>query len=314
MTVPGTGPDGSGELRVLIPFEDGLTLLGELPEMVSVSVWDAHGDPPASDTPVAMWVPPFEVGDFPGAFARLPEVRLVQMLTAGYDHILAHRPAGVVVCNAQGIHDGPVAEWVVAAMLASLRRLPEHLRAQAAGAPRRLRGNTLIGKTVTILGYGGIGQAVERRLSAFEAHVICVARRARDGVHGSEELERLITSTDVLVIVAALTDETRGMVSAKLLSRLPDGALVVNASRGAVVDQDAVFAEVHSGRLLAALDVSTPDPLPDGHPLLIEPGVLYTPHVSGDTQIGFPRIFGLVGDQVRRVAAGEPPLNIVAEG
>jgi phosphoglycerate dehydrogenase-like enzyme len=300
-------------LRVLIPFEDGLRLLGELPPAVSVEAWDTRGEPPAGDTPVSLWVPPFEVDDYPAAFAQLPELRVLQTLTAGYDHVLPHRPTGVVVCSAQGIHDGPVAEWVLGAVLASLRRLPEHLRAQTAGAPRRLRGGTLIDSTVTILGYGGIGKAVAQRLSGFEAQIVRIARHARDGVHGVEDLELLLPSTDVLVIVTALTEETRGMVNARLLSLLPDGALVVNASRGAVLVQEALLDEVHSGRLLAVLDVSIPDPLPDGHPLLAEPGIIYTPHVAGDTRIGFPRIFGLVGDQIRRFAAGQPLLNVVAE-
>jgi len=299
-------------LRALIPFEVGLELLGELPQDVDVAVWDG-ASPRSTGDPVDLWVPPWTLADFPAAFADLPGLRVVQTLTAGYDHVLAHRPAGVVVCSAQGVHDGPAAEWVIAAILGALRRLPAHLRAQDAGAPRRLTSDSLIGKTVTLLGYGGIGKAVEARLLGFEpARIVRVASRAREGIHGPAELAELAAQTDVLVIAAALNEQTEGLVGAEVLARLPDGALIVNVSRGPLVDQDALLAELSGGRLLAALDVASPDPLPDEHPLLRAPGLIYTPHVAGGTRLALPSVFAFIGEQIGRLASDEPLANVVA--
>ena len=138
-----------------------------------------------------------------------------------------------------------------------------------------------------------------------------VASRAREGVHGPEDLDTLLPDCDIVVVLAALSEQTAGLVDAAFLARLPDGALVLNAARGGVLDQDALLAELRAGRLLAALDVADPDPLPADHPLLGAPGVLYTPHVAGATRATLPNVYGFVGEQVRRHAAGEPLVNVI---
>jgi phosphoglycerate dehydrogenase-like enzyme len=300
-------------MRALVPMAEGLELIGPLPDGVRVDVWDAAGDPPGGGDGVDVWVPPFPpIDDYVTPLAKLPRLRVVQLLTAGYDHIRPFVPAGVTLCNAGSVHDGPVAEWVLAALLAVVRRLPAYVHQQLSGSPAREESDSLIGKTVLILGYGGIGQAVERRLGGFEVTVLRVASRARDGVHGPEDLSALLPRADVVVVAVSLGDRTRHLVDAGFLGRLPDGAIVVNASRGAVIDQDALRTELERGRLRAAFDVSTPDPLTPEDPLRTLPNLLYTPHVAGATKLVLPRVFGLVGEQIRRRLAGEPPLNVVA--
>ena len=108
-----------------------------------------------------------------------------------------------------------------------------------------------------------------------------------------------------------LSDATRGLLDDETLSLLPDGALVVNVARGPVVDTDAVLR--HAGRLRFALDVTDPEPLPDGHPLWDAPDVLITPHIAGGTTAMLPRISALVRDQLQRMVAGEPLVNIVSD-
>jgi phosphoglycerate dehydrogenase-like enzyme len=299
--------------RALIPMAEGLALLGELPEGVTVELWDATGPPPGGGAGVGFWVPPFTpLGQYAERFAQLPDLRVAQTLTSGFEHVIASLPPGVTLCNAGGVHDGPVAEWAVTLLLSVLRRVPFYVRAQANGAPRDGESQTLVGRTVMLLGHGGIGRAIERRLQGFETEIVRVASRPRDGVHGPEDLPALLPRCDAVIVAVPLGPDTRGLVDAAFLARLPDGAVLVNIARGAVVDQDALAAELWSGRLHAALDVATPDPLPADDPLRACPNLLYSPHVAGATSLTLPRVFGFAGDQIRRWAAGAPLVNVVA--
>ena len=174
------------------------------------------------------------------------------------------------------------------------------------GAPGDLRA-----ASVAILGYGSIGAAVEERLAPFGVDFIRIAHRARPGVHPADELRALLPRAELLVVLLPLTDETRGLLDGELLGLLPDGALLVNAARGAIVDTGALLALLREGRLRAALDVTDPEPLPPDHPLWSAPGVLITPHVAGDSADADRRAFALVGEQVRRYVAGEELVNVV---
>jgi phosphoglycerate dehydrogenase-like enzyme len=168
-----------------------------------------------------------------------------------------------------------------------------------------------MGKRVLIVGYGSIGEAVERRLAGWEVTVDRVARHTRDGVHAQTDLPRLLPEADVVVILVPVTEETRQLVNAEFLKIMKDGALLVNAARGVVVDTDALLAELTSGRLRAALDVTDPEPLPDGHPLWSAPGLLLTPHVGGAIRASRERAYSVVTAQLARLAAGEPLLNVI---
>ena len=266
-----------------------------------------HGD---------MLVTGHDVGAALEAVSRLDGLRVVQTLSAGVDRIVDRVPAGIILCDASGVHDVGVAEWIVLAILASYRRLPQLIEAQQATTWRHdgSRGDELHGSSVIILGHGSIGRAVEQRLAPFGVDVVRVARSEREGVHGLADLPTLLPSADVLVILLPLTAETRELVGAEVLSRLKPGALLVNASRGAVVDTTALMAALTDGGIRAALDVTDPEPLPDGHPLWSMPGVLITPHVAGDVSGEEDRAWALVADQVGRLARGEPLRNVVVDG
>jgi len=244
----------------------------------------------------------------------LGDLRVVQVLSAGTDWVEDQLPAGVTLCNARGARDVPVAEWVVGALVGArtglLRRAREHDRHEW----NRFQPAEVAGSTVLILGLGSIGQAVRRRLEALRAEVIGVAREARPGVHGADELPGLLPRADAVVVLAPLTDDTRGMVDADFLGALPNGALLLNAARGAVVDTDALVAELASGRLQAVLDVTDPEPLPSDHPLWDAPGLLaLTPHVAGDTPGGEERALRFAATQLARYARGEPLRNVVVQ-
>jgi phosphoglycerate dehydrogenase-like enzyme len=228
------------------------------------------------------------------------------------DRLLPFVPPGVRLCNARGVHDASTAEWVVAAMLAAVRDFPYFAREQAAGRWSYRHTGSLAGKTVLIVGYGSIGSAVERRLAGFEVTVRRAARRARDGVAAVTDLPDLLPDADVVVILAPVTPETIGMVDAAFLARMKDGALLVNAARGSLVVTDALVAELRRGRLLAAADVTDPEPLPPGHPLWGLPGVFITPHVAASTPVSTARALEFVREQARRWLSGEPLANVIA--
>jgi D-3-phosphoglycerate dehydrogenase len=155
---------------------------------------------------------------------------------------------------------------------------------------------------------------VRRRLQPLRAEVIGVAAHARPGVHPVEHLPELLGIADAVVLLTPLTEATRGMVDAAFLARMRDGALLVNAGRGAVVDTDALLHELESGRLRAVLDVVEPEPLPRDHPLWSAPGVTMTPHVAGDSDAADLRAARLAGEQLGRFARGEPLRNVVPRG
>lgn len=289
---------------------------GDLPDGVRVRGWDLSG-PAADPGEITVVVPPYVAAARLELLADLPNLRLVQTLTAGFDAVAPHLPAGVALANAVGVHDASTSELAVGLAIAVLRGLPQFARDQDQGrwAPEQRR--SLADRRVLVLGAGGVGSAVVARLLPFETHVTVVASRARDDarlgpVHGVGELADLLPAHDVVIVTVPLNDATRGLVDAAFLAAMPDGALLVNVARGPVVRTDALVAQLRTGRLLAALDVTDPEPLDPGHELWHLPGVLISPHVGGSTSAMMPRALALLREQLRRIAAGDPLLGVVA--
>jgi phosphoglycerate dehydrogenase-like enzyme len=254
-------------------------------------------------------VPSSEPSTVLDRLSGLDRVAVVQVLSAGTDWIEDRVPPQATLCSARGARDGPVAEWVVGALLGVTTRLLECARLDT-WTDRTL--TDLAAWTVVIVGMGSIGRRVAQRLTGFGTDVIGVASRARDDLHGVDELDSLLPRADAVVVLAPLTRATRGLIGARELSALRDGAVIVNAARGPVVDTDALLAEVRTGRLRAVLDVTDPEPLPDGHPLWTAPGVLsITPHIAGDSALGHARAAALAGDQLARWCAGQELTNVV---
>jgi len=291
--------------------------LNGIPAGLELDFYLAEGDEfPGTIDEVAFYVLPYMKG--PAVLARaaeMPKLQVVQTLTAGYEEFLPLVPPGVTLCNAAGLHDTSTAELAVALALASGRHLDDFARYQPVGAWRFEWGRALADQRVLIIGYGHIGQAIERRLDGFEvASVTRVARHARTGppeVHPIEELHRLLPQADVTFLIAPHTPQTEGMIGAAELALLPDGALLVNVARGKLVHTDALVAELSAGRIRAALDVTDPEPLPSDHPLWRQPGVLISPHVGGASSAFFPRADRLIAAQLSRFVAGQPLENVV---
>lgn len=295
---------------VWLPFDPAD--LGDPPAELRYEVVDPAVHVPDSVGEVRLYVTPYRMGpDIGEVLPRMSRLEVVQTLSAGVDNIRSLIPDGVTLCSGRGIHDTSTAELTLTLILSSLRGIPEFVRAhdRHEWAPRWRP--SLADKHVVLVGHGSVGRAIESRLVASEARVTRVARSARDGVHAIDELPDLLPEADVVVLVVPLTDETRGLVDAAFLARLRDGALLVNVARGAVVDTDALAAELHSGRITAAIDVVDPEPLPADHALWSAPGLLISPHVGGASSAMWPRAHRLVRDQLHRYAASEPLVNVV---
>ena len=295
---------------VWLPFDP--VELGAVPDGLRFEVVDPTEHVPDTVGEVRFYVPPYQVGSRVGeVLRRMTSLEVVQTLTAGVDNVREHVPEGVLLCNGRGIHDTSTAELAVTLVLASLRGVPGFVRDQDRHAWRPGWHPALADRRVLIVGYGAVGEAVERRLLPFEVEVVRVARSARDGVHPITDLPRLLPEADVVVLAVPLTGETRSLVDAGFLAAMKDGALLVNVARGAVVDTDAVVTALHGGRLHYATDVADVEPLPADHPLWDAPNLLVSPHVGGASSAMWPRAHRLVREQLERYAAGEPLVNVM---
>ncbi len=313
------------QITVAVPDHDMRERLSPAPEGVHLIIWDiktALTDTPADtpadtsiDTPIDLLVLPYMIK--PAALRALADqpVRIVQSQSLGFDGVPDNLPPGIVYCNAVDVHEDSTAELALALILASVRNIPELVIAQSRNRWAHDQAPGLAGRTVLLIGVGGVGRQIERRLAPFDVALTRMARTARtdDGgtIHGLTELDELLPAADIVVVAVPLTDETRHLVSGDFLDRMKPGALLVNISRGLVVDTDALVDRVGSRGLKAALDVTDPEPLPADHPLWSLPGVLITPHVGGHTGAMQGRMDRVLRDQIARLTQGLPPKNVV---
>lgn len=277
---------------------------------------------------IDFWIPPLYRKFAEPQYARLREIKVVQSLLAGVDWMLPWIAPEITLCDGQGLHDMPVAEWVVGAILGAMKRFPEFRDRQheefwdgqlvggkfpgdTEPPPYRILGEELAGKQVLIVGYGDIGAAIEKRLQGYDVEIVRVARSARSGVWAASELEKLLPAADIVVLIVPLTQETKGMMNAAMFAQMKRGALLVNAARGPVVDTDALLESLRAQRIQAVLDVTDPEPLPKGHPLWAAPNCFITPHVAGSTPGFFIRGYKFAAQQMERYIAGEPLKNLV---
>ncbi len=299
-------------MTLLLPAADGIAdhVARRLPQATILRYEDApwHG----LDEVTFYCLPYMGGAESVALISQLPRVAVVQSLSSGVDDVLEAVPPQAVLCNGRGLHhEEGTADLAVTLILACLRQLPAFVRQQAEQSWRHVRTDSLDGKQVLLVGYGAIGMAVEQRLLPFGARVSRVSRTPRDGVAPLSSLRELAGTADVLVVCIALTPETRGLVSAGVLAALPAGALVVNVARGPVIDPVALTAQLTSGRLRAALDVTDVEPLPPDRPEWALENVLVTPHIGGDTFVFAERAAGFVADQAALHLAGQPLRNVI---
>jgi phosphoglycerate dehydrogenase-like enzyme len=302
---------------VLIPLAD--TLTGEIALDVLI------GDPFPSRT-ILKW-------------SHLRGVKLFLALLAGTEWAPPLVGPSVTICNARGAHTIPTAEWVITAILSMLKYIPLHIEVQKSGKWKRrfeaaphyanlhndhrellppVMQEELTNKSVLLIGYGSIGQQIESFLAPFNVSLTRVARTARtsDGqtIHAITELDALIPSAEIIILILPATDETHHLFDARRLALMQQGALIVNAARGTIINTDALVAALTACRIRAALDVTDPEPLPESHPLWNCPNTLITAHIGGSSPNFAIRSMAVAFDELRRYINGEPLQNIVQQG
>lgn len=305
---------------ISFPDRQLLADLSPLPEGLKGVVWDLKSDPEggALSEIDGVILPYIDASAVMGSLARVEDLKFVQTQSTGYDGVVEAAGPGAGVATASGVHASATAELAIGLMLAKLRGIDQAVRDQQYGVWRPERRQSLADRRVLLLGVGGIGHEIARRLEPFEVSLTRVGSSARTDefgrVHASAELTALAATHDILVSVLPLNQQTHQLVGEEVLAALPDGALVVNVGRGAVVDTAALTKEVLSGRLQCALDVVDPEPLPQDHPLWSTPNALITPHIGGNASAFQPRILKLLRQQLEALAEGQAPANLVQNG
>ena len=272
-------------------------LVTALPGADAVLVWD------------------FTIGDaVREAWPAADALRWVHTASAGVDRLIFDEmvASDVVITNSRGVFDTPMAEYVLGLVLAFAKGLPHTLRLQDRGEWRHRETETVAGASAVVVGGGPIGAAIAGLLGAVGMRVELVGRRARPGVRAAEELPALLGGTDYLVLAAPLTEQTRGMVNTATLALLPPSARLINVGRGALVVEQDVMAALRSGELAgAALDVFDTEPLPPDSPIWSVPGMIVSPHMSGDAVGWRQSLVELFAENLARYRAGEPLRNVV---
>jgi phosphoglycerate dehydrogenase-like enzyme len=283
---------------------------------------------------IDVWIPDPYLKRALKIWPRLRGVRLILSLMAGTEWIPGVAGPHVTISNARGAHNISTAEWTVSAILAMLKYFPVYFDVQRGGQwKRRFEANAnyvrmigdarpfhpavmleeLTGKSVLLVGYGEIGKEIERMLAPFHVDLLRVARSARSQppVHAVAELDSLLPQAEIVILILPSTAESHHLIGRRQLALMRQGALLVNAARGPIVDTDALVDALHEGRIRAALDVTDPEPLPDCHPLWSCPNLLLTPHVAGSSPQFAARSLRIAADELRRYIAGEPLRNVV---
>ena len=291
---------------------------------------------PEAEIAIDFWIPPPAAALGQKIWPHLRGVKVAQSMMAGTEWLTDLVGPAVTVCNAQGAHSISTAEWTLAAILATLKYLPLYRDLQQKSEwCSRTKGSAvyaaihndqrpqfppfmqeeLHAKRVLIVGYGDIGKTIESMLTPFGVEITRIARTARTSpeVHSIAALDSLLPSAEIVILILPHTPESHGLIGAKQLALMPQGALLVNSARGPIVQTDALVEALNAGHIRAAVDVTDPEPLPAGHPLWKCPNLLITPHVAGSTPQFSPRAIKIAVAQIQRLLQGESLLNVVQE-
>ncbi|GGR67097.1 2-hydroxyacid dehydrogenase [Streptomyces humidus] len=283
--------------RARVVHTDEASLAERLPAADVLLVWDV-----GSHAVRAAW---------PGGG---PRPRWVHTASAGVDHVLCPELAAsdTVVTNARGIFDEPMAEYVAALVLAMAKDLPRTWELQRRGEWLHRESRRVAGGRAVVVGSGPIGRAIARTLKALGMTTAVVGRVPRTGIHGPQDLDRLLARADWVIAAAPLTEQTRGMFDARRFGVMQPSARFVNVGRGQLVVEDALVRALERRWIAgAALDVVTEEPLAPDSPLWQVPGLLISPHMSGDTIDSYDELGAQFVELFERWAAGRPLRNVV---
>ncbi|WP_144759257.1 D-isomer specific 2-hydroxyacid dehydrogenase family protein [Curtobacterium sp. 9128] len=305
--------DQGAPLPVAPPEPGPVAVLPDPRDLHVAAVSDAGGTvgPLGADTRGIVWLDARDADGLASALRTAPDVRWVQLPFAGVDafaHLIAEHGDRVLFTSAKGAYAEPVAEHALALTLATLRVLPE--RARATSWATEQEGVSLYGRSVLVVGAGGIALEYLRLLAPFEVDVT-VVRRSSTPVPGAsrtvttDHLDAVLPSADVVMIAAAMTSDTAKLFGPAQFALMRPTARLVNVARGGLVDTDALVEALRTGQIGGAgVDVTDPEPLPDGHPLWTTPGAVVTPHQADTPEMVAPLLAERVGANVRAFLSG----------
>ncbi len=318
-------------LRVGYPATIAAELFAGFPEGIELIPLSDRLD---HDVDIDVWIPdPYPTRALRTA-PHLRGVRLVLSLMAGTEWIPGAMGPHVTICNAHGAHNISTAEWTLSAILATLKYFPLYLDMQRSGEWKRrfeasahyaritgdprphyppVMQEELTGKAVLLVGYGSIGKEIERMLTPFNVELFRMARSARTEptVHAVSELEALLPKADIVILILPLTEESRGLIGSRQFGLMRQGALLVNAARGPVVQTDALVEALNAGKSSRGPRRHRPRAAPGRSSAVELPQPSLTPHVGGSSPQFAPRSIKTAADELRRYIAGEPLKNVV---
>ena len=262
---------------------------------------------------VEVYIPKY-MGGVPSleAISKFPNLKVVQMLTAGYEDAVPYIPKGVRLCNARGVHDQSTAELGLSMLLSHFVGITRYVKNMESGTWDGSQRNSLYGKKIAIVGAGSVGLRLKQMLEPLRVEVILFARSGREGVLAISELDKMLGLFDALILILPLTSESRHLITETKLAKMKRGALLVNLARGPVVKTEDLVAALKREEIFAALDVTDPEPLPADHELWKCPNVIITPHVGGNSTAFEPQARDFLERQLEEFARSGELMNEIA--
>jgi phosphoglycerate dehydrogenase-like enzyme len=263
---------------------------------------------------VSVYIPKYMGGAKSLAYiSEMPNLKVVQVLTAGYDDVLPLIPPGVQLANAKGLHDLSTAELTLTLALASKAKVANLITAQQEHSWLRDVRHSIIDSRIAIVGFGSVGQEIAKVFRPFTDNIVGYTRSGSNGTHKIQDLDLELDEYDIVILITPLTDETKGFFDLKKMRLMKPGSLLINMARGPVVVTNDLIEALESGWISAAVDVTDPEPLPQGHPLWNAPNLLISPHVGGNSTAFPGRAKKMIATQMNRLALGEPIANVVKD-
>ncbi len=268
---------------------------------------------PAELSQIEIYVPQYMGGvNALSIIPQLKNLKVLQLLMAGYDDALAFKRDGVRLFNARGVHDFSTAELTLGLIISSLRGIDKFVHNKESGTWDHQRLDSIYGKKVAIVGAGSVASKISAMLNAFEVKPEMFARSSRNHVKDITSFDAEISDFDIIILIVPLNDETKHFMNSERINKMKQGALLINVARGPVVDTSALLSALNEGKIRAAVDVTDPEPLPPDHQLWQAPNLIISPHVGGNSSAFEPHGRKLIEEQCLRFASNQPLINEIA--
>ena len=241
----------------------------------------------------------------------MTNLQVLQVPNAGYESAIPYMREGIILCNARGVHNASTAELAIGLAIAMKRGFPDFIRAQDRSEWSHERMGSLSDSRIGIIGAGSIGQTLVSYLAPFEVEITTFSRSGDNSSLTIDQLDSRLPDLDLIILILPLNEASQHLFDARRLALMKDGAILINVARGKIIDTDALVAELRTGRISAALDVTDPEPLPSDHPLWKLKNVMITPHVGGDSAAFESRGRRFMEEQLQRIADGSKLVNVI---